>query len=34
MIPHHENAVNMAKVALKFGVDAAKDPEGEVEQLM
>lgn len=34
MIPHHENAVNMAKVALKFGIEEGKDPDGEVEQLM
>ena len=30
MIPHHENAVNMAKLALKMG----DPPKGEVEDLM
>jgi hypothetical protein len=34
MIPHHENAVNMAKLLLKMGLDDAKDPEGEVEEML
>jgi len=34
MIPHHQNAVNMAKLLLKMGVDEAKDAEGEVESML
>lgn len=34
MIPHHQNAVNMAKLLLKTGLDASKDPEGDVELML
>jgi len=34
MIPHHENAVNMAKAILKMDVlSTANDPDGELEHL-
>jgi hypothetical protein len=32
MIPHHENAVNMAKLLLKTGI--TDDPEGDMEEMM
>lgn len=35
MIPHHDNAVNMAKALLKTGdITPANDPEGELTDLM
>jgi len=35
MIPHHENAVNMAKATLKLELlTANNDPEGEIEELL
>merc|ERR1712194_417358 len=34
MIPHHENAVNMAKLMLKTGVSDEADPEGEVHEML
>ena len=35
MIPHHDNAVNMAKLLMKADVlDAGNDPDGDIDDLL